>query len=154
MLNYAETRARLEAAFVAQGVAAQRLELLGWLPAGKYLELYREVDIGLDAFPYNGTTTTFESLWMGVPVITLRGCRHAGRVGASILTHLGHAEWIAEDVQEYVRKAGRLADDVGNLAEIRANLRSQVQRSGLCDGPGFARKIEREFRKMWRAHAG
>lgn len=152
MLGFAATRARIESAFVAQGIEPRRLDLRGWTHSDRYLELYQQIDIGLDTFPYNGTTTTFESLWMGVPVITLSGSRHAGRVGAAILTRLGSEDWIARDEDGYVAAARRLSGNIGQLAEIRAGLRPRLARSSLCDGPGFARKFEGVLRRIWHEH--
>ena len=85
----------------ANAVSAERVELMAWLPSwAAHLALYHRVDIALDPFPYNGTTTTCEALWMGVPVVTLRGDRHAGRVGASLLTQVGLTNWIADSAAE------------------------------------------------------
>ena len=98
----AATRALFLARLGERGVAAERVELVAWLPgAAAHLALYHRVDIALDPFPYNGTTTTCEALWMGVPVVTLRGDRHAGRVGASLLSQIGLTDLIANSVEEY-----------------------------------------------------
>ena len=149
LLRYDDARARITAEFAQAGVDPARVDLQGWIPPGHGpLAVYANVDIALDTFPYNGTTTTFEALWMGVPVITLRGKRHAGRVGASVLTHLGRPEWIADDVPAYVGTARRLASDLPALADIRGTLRSALARSSLADAPGFARKIETAWREM------
>jgi predicted O-linked N-acetylglucosamine transferase (SPINDLY family) len=114
-----------------------------------HLALYHRVDIALDPFPYNGTTTTCEALWMGVPVVVLRGDRHAARVGASLLSQIGLTELIAESVEDYVEIASTLAGDPGRLADLRRSMRSRVAESPLCDGRAFARKIEAAFRHMW-----
>lgn len=149
MLNFSETRVRIEAAFAEQGIGHDRLLLQAWMPRGQALDLYQQVDIALDTFPYNGTTTSFEALWMGVPVITLRGGRHAGRVGASILAHLGRSEWIAEDLPGYAAIARRLSGDLAALATTRAALRGELENSPLTDGTGFARRFERALRRIW-----
>ena len=94
-----------------RGVAAQRVELSAYVPQAEHFAAYGRVDIALDPFPYNGTTTTCEALWMGVPVVTLRGDRHAGRVGASLLTQLGLTDLIAGSIEEYVEIAVALAGD-------------------------------------------
>ena len=134
-----------------RGVAAERVELVAWLPgAAAHLAAYHRVDIALDPFPYNGTTTTCEALWMGVPVVTLRGDRHAGRVGASLLSQIGLTDWIANSVEEYVTIALALAGNQGHLHELRLSLRSRMAASSLCDGRAFARKMEAAFRTMWQ----
>ena len=143
------------ALFLAQlgerGVAAERVELIALLPgAAAHLAIYHRVDVALDLFPYNGTTTTCEALWMGVPVVTLRGDRHAGRVGASLLSQIGLLDLIANSVEEYVEIAVALASDPARLIDLRRSLRPRMAASSLCDGRAFARKIEAAFRTMWR----
>ena len=115
-----------------------------------HLALYGRVDISLDPFPYNGTTTTCESLWMGAPVITLRGERHAGRVGAGILSRLGLDSLIAGNKDEYLRIAERLSADIDYLTRMRSNLRRMLAESPLCDAEGFARRIETAYRDIWK----
>ena len=136
-----------------RGVDPQRVNLLGWLSGqADHLTVYQQVDIALDPFPYNGTTTTCEALWMGVPVITLLGDRHAGRVSASLLTQIGLTELIADSVQAYVDVAAALANDAQRLSELRRTLRARIQASSLCDAPAFARKIEAAYRNMWQLY--
>ncbi|MDX1484314.1 MAG: tetratricopeptide repeat protein [Alphaproteobacteria bacterium] len=147
-----ETRQRYEALFAECGIGSERLELLSRIPSKSgHLGAYGRVDIGLDPFPYNGTTTTCEALWMGVPVVTLLGDRHSGRVGASLLTRLGLTELIAEDREAYVETAVALAGDLDRLAGLRARLRQRMTASPLCDAKGFARRIEAAYRRMWGA---
>ena len=147
----AATRALFLARLVERGVAAERVELVAWLPdAAAHLALYHRMDIALDPFPYNGTTTTCEALWMGVPVVTLRGDRHAGRVGASLLSQIGLTDLIANSVEEYVEIAVALAGNPGRLSDLRRVLRPRMAASPLCDGPAFARKMESAFRTMWQ----
>ncbi|MBT7954508.1 MAG: tetratricopeptide repeat protein [Rhodospirillaceae bacterium] len=135
--------------FENQGISAERITLSGWIPRDQNpLALYHQVDICLDTFPYNGTTTSFEALTMGAPVITLRGARHAGRVGASILTHLGRSEWIAETPADYVEKANEIASDLPVLQEIRAGLRAELQQSSLANATDFAAKIEAVYQEI------
>jgi predicted O-linked N-acetylglucosamine transferase (SPINDLY family) len=135
------------ARFAAAGVARQRLELLGPLPnAADHLRTYHRIDIALDTFPYNGTTTTCESLWMGVPVVSLAGDRHASRVGASLLTAVGLQELIANSREEYVNIAAKLAGDLDRLAEIRSALRERMRESPLLDHAGFTRELEKFYR--------
>src|SRR5579871_1378177 len=146
-----DTRAMYLARFAERGVSADRLELMPRLPAPDvHFSIYNQVDIALDPFPYNGTTTTCEALWMGVPVVTLRGNRHAGRVGASLLTQIGLTEFIAHSIEDYVATAVALAQDPARLAALRRALRPRMQASPLCDARAFARKMEAAFRMMWR----
>lgn len=145
------TRERYYRMFEEEGIPKERIDLLGHVPSlTGHLGLYARLDIALDTFPYNGTTTTCESLWMGVPVVTLAGRRHAGRVGVSLLSHAGVAEWIAESPEQYIALAVRLASDIQGLAETRTNLRKRMADSRLCDAKLFTRSIEAAYREMWR----
>ena len=150
-LRDAGTRQRLLDAFAAHGVAAERLETIGWLddPAD-HLRLYDRIDVALDTFPYNGTTTTCEALWMGVPVVTVLGDRHAARVSASLLRRVGLEDLVAGNLDDYVARATALARDPARLADLRAGLRARLRQSPLCDPPGFARGLEAEYRKLWQ----
>jgi predicted O-linked N-acetylglucosamine transferase (SPINDLY family) len=103
---------------------------------------YAHAHVALDTYPYHGTTTTCEALWMGVPVLTLAGDRHAARVGASLLTAVGAPELIATTDDEFVDKAAALATDRPRLLRYRATLRDQTRASPLCDAPAFARRLE------------
>ncbi|MDB5294203.1 MAG: domain/SEC-C motif domain protein, partial [Phycisphaerales bacterium] len=137
--------------FAYHRVAADRLDLLGREPdPAAHLAAYAKVDLMLDPFPYNGTTTTCEALWMGVPVIALAGTRHAGRVGASLLTAAGLPELVAPTLEAYARTAVVLARDVPRLAHLRRTLRGRLAASPLMDEAGFAAKVEGAYRDMWR----
>ncbi len=145
------TRERVAARFEGAGVGGDRLELAPGTPVrADHLGRYGEVDIALDPFPYNGTTTTCEALWMGVPVVTLAGDRHAGRVGASLLTRVGLDPLIAPTPEAYLTTAAGLAADPERTARLRREIRERMRRSSLCDAEGFARSVERAFREMWR----
>ncbi|HXW26909.1 MAG TPA: tetratricopeptide repeat protein [Xanthobacteraceae bacterium] len=144
------TQALFLARLRERGVASERVELSAWVENSAHLARYHQLDIALDPFPYNGTTTTCEALWMGVPVVTLRGDRHAGRVGASLLGQLGLTDLVAASVEKYVEIAVTLAGDAARLDELRRSLRPRMAASPLCDGQVFARKIEAAFRQMWR----
>jgi protein O-GlcNAc transferase len=146
----AATRALYLDRLAQRGVAPQRVELAAWLPDQSHLAFYDRIDIALDPFPYNGTTTTCQALWMGVPVVTLRGDRHASRVGASLLTQIGLTDLIADSVEAYVETAVALAGNTARLADLRDVLRPRMAASPLCDAAGFARKIEQAYRTMWR----
>ena len=145
-----ETREYQYGQFESRGVARERVTLVGFIPGQQdHMAGYRAVDIALDTYPYHGTTTTLDSLLMGVPVITLSGYNHASRVGASLLTQVGTPEFIACSEDEYVARAVELAGDLPRLAQLHASLRSRLLASTLCDGPGFTRKFEYALRGMW-----
>lgn len=140
---------RIRAEFAAAGVSADRVQCNGTeLPVAEHLSLYHGIDIGLDPFPYNGTTTTCEALWMGVPVLTLAGRVHAGRVGASLLSQLGLEEWIATSVDDYIARAVSAGQDPARLAVLRSTLRERMRTSPLCDAPGFTRRFEAACEEM------
>ncbi|MFM8265064.1 MAG: hypothetical protein ACKOAI_03220, partial [Acidimicrobiia bacterium] len=120
--------------FARHGVPLDRLEVVRHLATQQeHLALYGRVHVALDTMPYNGTTTTCEALWMGVPVVTRVGDRHSARVGASLLAAVGHAEWAAESDEAFVAVASDLAQDSLRLARVRASLRSEMAASALCD---------------------
>jgi predicted O-linked N-acetylglucosamine transferase (SPINDLY family) len=136
--------------FEAHGISTDRIELLDRADAARdHLAVYGRVDVALDTFPYHGTTTTCEALWMGVPVVTLRGDRHASRVGASLLTAVGHPEWVATDKASYIRTATELASDPIRLATLRRGLRDEMKRSPLLDHAGQASRFGAALRVCW-----
>lgn len=143
---------RVRSLFSEHGIDEQRLELCGFtVSKTDHLQLYNRVDIALDTFPYNGTATTCEALWMGTPVVTLAGQSHAGRVGVSLLSMAGLREFIADSAEAYVNIASRLADNPQQLAGLHGSLRNMLLESALCDGGRLAREIEAAYRSMWRA---
>jgi predicted O-linked N-acetylglucosamine transferase (SPINDLY family) len=147
----ASARQRLIAEFARHGIAADRIEMIGRIDdPQKHLGLYHRVDIALDTYPYHGTTTTCEALWMGVPVVTLAGKTHVSRVGVSLLNSIGHPELIAQSPDEYVAVAMKLAADPSLLSELRNGLRDQMRSSPLTDGKRFAANVEAVLRQMWR----
>ncbi len=138
--------------FADQGIDPARVEFLHWAPSRpEHLRLYHRMDIALDTFPYHGTTTTCEALWMGVPVLSLCGDGHASRVGASLLTQVGLEDWIARSKEAYVEQAVRHAADWLVLARLRADLRGIMRASSLCDASRFTRDLEAAYRAMWQA---
>ena len=144
-------RAQYYQLFRSHGISDDRVELLGHTPTREeHLALYGRVDIGLDTFPYNGTTTTCEALWMGVPVLTMAGNRHAGRVGKSLLKCAGLDDWVADSPEQFVARATDLAANLAGLAEMRQGLRDRLAASPLCDSSAFACKVEAAYRGMWR----
>lgn len=137
--------------FERAGIDPARIDLRGWEPTSRsHLKIYGSVDIALDSFPYGGATTTCEALWMGVPVVTLAGDRHASRMCASILTTIGLGEWIARDRDGYVALCAALSSDLPRLAEMRRSMRDRMQRSPLMDETGFTRKLEQCYIDMWQ----
>jgi len=132
-------RRRILDVFGHHGIGAKRLLLQSRLPDRRdHLSLYNDVDVALDTFPYNGTTTTVEALWMGVPVVALAGRLHAGRVGVSLLHQIGRGDWVAETPAAYVEIALRLARE----RPARLDLRAQVAASRLTDATAFTREWE------------
>jgi predicted O-linked N-acetylglucosamine transferase (SPINDLY family) len=135
------------------GIPEVRFELLERVNAKQgHLGLYSHIDIALDTFPYNGTTTTCEALWMGVPVVSLEGTLHAGRVGLSLLSAMGMRDLVASSTDDYVSIATRLASDTPRLDTLRQTLRMRMLASPLCDAPKYARRLEGAFRQMWREY--
>ncbi len=149
--NEEQTRVLTLEALQRAGADLDRVEIL---PPTKeiadHLRVYQRLDVALDTFPYNGTTTTCEALFMGVPVVTLNGAAHAGRVGVSLLSAVGLGELIAQDDASYIRIARDLALDRGRIESLRSTLRGRVLASALCDEAGFARRFEDAIREMWR----
>jgi protein O-GlcNAc transferase len=146
-----EPRIRLRAAFAAARVAPSRLRFAPYAASTvDHLRLYREVDVALDPFPYCGTTTTCEALWMGVPVVTLAGLRHAARVGASLLPRAGLQDLVTESERDYLERAINLARDTDRLVTLRRELRPRLAASSLTNPAILARDIEHAYREMWR----
>ena len=142
----AQVRDRL----VKAGLDPARVELLERTSdVAAHLSLYQGVDVALDTFPYHGTTTTCEALWMGVPVVTLAGDRHASRVSGSLLTAVGHAEWIARDWSDYVQLAVSLVNDPARLAGQSQGLRAALRASPLMDHEGQGARFSTAVRQCW-----
>jgi protein O-GlcNAc transferase len=143
-------RARAFEVFAPHGIGEDRLVLRPPAPRHGILAAYGEMDVALDPFPFAGGTTTSEALWMGVPVVTLKGTRFAGRVSESVLRTVGLGELVAEDRAAYVRIAATLAADRARLAALRASMRERMLASPFMDARGFALKLEAAYRRMWR----
>ena len=147
-------RQRVLERFASRGIDPARIQTMPATPTrNAHLDLYRHVDIGLDTFPYNGTTTTCEALWMGVPVVAFAGDRHAARVGASLLHRIGLDELVARDVDGYVALACALAQDPARIAALGQGLRQRMRQSPLCDAAPFARDLEAASLRMAKAAA-
>jgi len=143
-------RDRVSADLQALGIGPERVDLLGHTRTRQeHLALYARVDIALDTFPYNGTTTTCEALWMGVPVLSLVGKHHAGRVGTSLLTAASLTDWLADTPESFVTIAQAKATDVAGLGRLRGSLRGQLADSSLCDAAGFVRRLEAAMSQVW-----
>lgn len=138
--------------FARAGIAEEQLALRGWEEATEsHYAQYNRVDIAVDTYPYNGATTTCEALWMGVPVVTLRGPTHASRMGASILAAAGLPDLVMASRERYVQKCVELAADWPHLDDMRTGLRARLRASPLMDGAAFARALEAQYRRMWQS---
>ncbi|MGA7595767.1 MAG: tetratricopeptide repeat protein, partial [Gallionella sp.] len=152
-LNNPATIEQTRQRFAACGISPDRVMLGGtFVSRDDHLAAYNKVDIALDTFPYPGVTTSAEALWMGVPVLSLRGSRFLSRTAESIACNAGLPDWIAADEDEYVAKAVAFSSDLGTLAVLRAALREQVLASALFDAPRFARNFEDALWGMWQRY--
>jgi predicted O-linked N-acetylglucosamine transferase (SPINDLY family) len=149
----ARVRARMEGMFAAHGVSGDRLQLMGRVSKEAHFALFNQIGLHLDPFPYNGTATTFEASWMGVPTLTLAGDRHAARVGVSHNTNLGLPELIGESVGDYVEKAVAFGRDPARLRDLKVGFRERLAASPLMDRLAAARGLESIFHDMWRARS-
>lgn len=150
-----ETMQRVQASFAAAGIAAQRLDLLAWTDSSdSHLDLYNQVDIALDTYPYNGATTTCEALWMGVPVVSRCGEKNVSRMGRSLLASCDLMELVAESNEDFVRKVIDLGSDVARLSALRAGLRERMRASPLMDEPAFGKAIEALYEQAWASALG
>lgn len=131
------------------GVETSRIVFVDRTGLDGYFKLYNSIDICLDPFPFNGGTTSCDSLWMGVPFVTLRGRTAVGRAGASLLSNVGLSDWITNSEEQYVSRAVRAAGEVNHLAQVRAALRNRMTNSPLMNGPRFALNVESAYRTAW-----
>jgi predicted O-linked N-acetylglucosamine transferase (SPINDLY family) len=137
--------------FAQYGLGGDQLVLVGSDPSMRaHLERYGHIDLALDCYPYHGTTTSCEAMWMGVPSIVLIGPTHVSRVGLSLLTNLGLSEFAAMSNDQFVEIAVSAAKDLDRLAEVRRTMRERMRSSPLMDVQGFCREIEDAYREMWR----
>lgn len=140
--------------FAKLGIPQHRILLENY--ANNFMEhitQYNKVDIALDPFPYTGTTTTCEALWMGVPVVTLAGQTHRERVSTSLLNTVGLKETIASNEQEYLDICKRLSSNTELLKEMRSGLREKMRKSPLLDAPRFIQSLEAEYEKVYNKSA-
>lgn len=150
-LGDSSVRSRLLSRLGELGVSADRLLLEGWSSRGDYFEAYRQVDIALDPFPFTGGTTSVESLWMGVPFVTLNGDRLLSRQGVSMLKNLGMDDWIASSREDYVRLVTKHCRDIEGLAVLRQTLRHRLLSSPLCDARRFAKNLTSALQTIFRS---
>jgi predicted O-linked N-acetylglucosamine transferase (SPINDLY family) len=136
--------------FSQYGIDPARLTFIPRLPLPDYFAVYNQLDIALDPFPYAGGTTTFDALYMGVPVITQAGQTAVGRGGASILSHLSLEDLIAPTSDSYIAAALSLARDRARLTALRQSLRDRLLSSPLADAVRFTKSVEAAYLKMWR----
>ena len=154
-LSAGSARLDLRERFRGHGVAPERIDLrVPEFIVPRHLAAYREIDIALDTFPCNGTATTCEALWMGVPVVTLAGSTHVSRTGASILRRIGLSELVAATSAQYVATARRLAANPGERQAMRTGMRGRMRASPLLDAPRFVRGLEAAYREVWNKAAG
>jgi protein O-GlcNAc transferase len=144
-------RSRVLAVFRGGGIDAARVSFFPRLPIAQYLACYQEIDVALDTFPCSGGTTTFDALWMGVPVVSLAGERPFSRGGASILGNLGLEALLARTRDEYVSRAAGLTANIEALDRTRMALRDRLRASALMDGAGFAAAVESAYATMWKS---
>ena len=154
MINSASYRSvgmqnRIRAQFAAHGINENRV-IVGY--ESPPWDVLRQIDITLDCFPHNSGTTLSESLYMGVPFISLADRPSVGRIGATVLQGIGHPEWLAATEDEYVEKAVLLATDLHKLAQIRSTLRGEMEASVLMNEPAFALSVEAAYREIWMNH--
>lgn len=147
----ARTQARLRALFEARGVEPDRLDFRAKLPLADYLALHHEVDIALDTFPYSGSTTTTHALWMGVPVLTLRGeLPQQGQGAAFLLTRLGLNDWCATTVDGFVERAVTASADLPRLQDLRQQLRARMTRAFEATTDEAAAELDAALRAIWQ----
>jgi predicted O-linked N-acetylglucosamine transferase (SPINDLY family) len=140
---------RAAAMFEQNGIALARVEFIDFQSREKFLALYHDIDLSLDPFPYPGHTTSLDSLWMGVPVVTLAGRTPISRAGVSVLEHVGLGDLVAQSADQYVQIAIDLATNRDKLGELRAELRGRFLASPLADARAHTRSLEAAYRTMW-----
>jgi predicted O-linked N-acetylglucosamine transferase (SPINDLY family) len=143
-------RQRVSDKLLREGIDPKRVEFVSRQDRDEYFKVYNRIDIGLDTFPYNGHTTSLDSLWMGVPVVTLIGQTVVGRAGWSQLCNLNLRELAANTPEQFETIAVDLANDPDRLKQLRQSMRDRMRSSPLCDSKKFTQGIESALRDMWR----
>jgi predicted O-linked N-acetylglucosamine transferase (SPINDLY family) len=136
--------------FITKGISSDRIQYFGSQPFEQYLQKHHEIDMLLDTQPWSGHTVACHGLWMGVPIITIDGRRHAGRMVASVLKTLDLTEWIADTPKNYIEKAIYWSNALPQLAKLRSELRTRMLQSFLCDGSTFTQKVEQIYIRVWK----
>ena len=149
-----ETAARIRATLERCGIDGARIRTLPRMARGQYWQTYGEVDIALDPFPYTGGATSCDSLWMGLPVVTLAGDFGFARSAATVLVNAGFAELVAADERHYLDIALRLASGIPELADLRRDSRARLARAPLLDAPRFVAALEQLYCEAWRIATG
>jgi predicted O-linked N-acetylglucosamine transferase (SPINDLY family) len=153
-LSAPDNRCYMIDAFSRQGISSERLRIDGGTDRYSLLQCYADVDVSLDTWPYGGGNTVAESLWQGVPVVSLKGSRISSRYAASLLTVAGCADHIANSTEEYLAIGADLAANASRLKELRHRLRRMCKEYGLGDSTRYARDLENAYedmlKKVWR----
>ncbi len=149
-LGHHGQRDRVLSIFAKEGIAPERLTILGYLGGKAHFAAYRTIDIALDPFPHSGGMTTLDALCMGVPVVTLPGRTISSRLAAAILTPLGLERFIATDLDDYIRLATTIAGELDNLASLRAELRPRILSSPIGNAVAYTKAVEAAYRRVWR----
>ena len=145
-----EAHHRIETTLARHGISPGRIEFIPFIPGHtRHMLLYDHLDIALDTIPFNSGTTAFDALWMGVPLVALRGATVGSRMSSSVLNTLGRPEWIARTEDEYVQIVSALAADVELRKTLRATQRSKMAGSELCAAAGLTRALEDAFESMY-----
>ena len=146
-----EEKDRIRERFIEQGIDPKRLIILDWVNGGiNHLACYNLIDVALDPLPYGGATTTAESLWMGVPVVTQRHSGMAGCLSTSLLAYGGQQQWIANNPEEYILISKTLFNEGPRCREKRSELRYEMQKSPVGDGKRLSRELESLYHKLQR----
>ena len=148
-LNNLYLKEKIISKFKENGINLNSIILEGGSSRSKLLNSYNKIDIALDPFPYSGGVTSLEAIWMGVPVLTKKGFRFISHTTESINHNLGMSDWIANDENEYVKKAIKFSTDLELLTEINKNLRGTALKSPLFDSTLFAKQLNNAFWEMW-----
>jgi len=144
-----QVKRKYQILFQRNGIDPERIDFTSWVESRReHLEMYNRIDLALDTFPYNGTTTTCEALWMGVPVLTIEGESHVSRVSSSILSRLSLDDLAVDNIDAYVAKAVEIVRNKKMLNELRETITSTIEGSDLCNGKLFASNVEDAYRVM------